>query len=84
MPTYKSVYFAPDGKWFETRRECEEYEKIIEISNAIDAISIHNIDAIHIAKALLARYTIEERWDYKADPTKDNSPTVTPEEDSKI
>jgi hypothetical protein len=61
MPEYKSVYFAPDGVWFERRKDCEAYEKIQEIRNFI----MNETMPTTIAQKLCERYTMEERWDWR-------------------
>ena len=62
MAELKSKYFAPDGRWFDTREECEAYEKVNEIR---DYIFRYNTP-MDMAKALLRRYDIYERADWNA------------------
>jgi len=68
MPKYKSVYFAPDGTWFEDREECQEYEdKQALINWIIDTSSggLDRKDVEWIASKLLERYNIEQKWNWK-------------------
>ena len=63
MPELKSVYFAPDGKWFADRDKCVEYEKKLEIIAYI-GVNLNPDAAKAVAKQLVARYTMIERSDY--------------------
>ena len=69
MPELRSVYFAPDGLWFPDRESCLEYEKIQEIRQYI----MNETMPTNIAEKLIKRYTMEERWDWKAQEESDGS-----------
>lgn len=56
MAELKSVYFAPDGKWFETRTACESYEAKQALITVIVATGINEDAAKKAAKAILTTY----------------------------
>lgn len=60
MPEFRTVYFAPDGKWFETRDECERHEQVVEISEWIRPLTTTEL----MVEKLLTRYKVEERYDF--------------------
>lgn len=66
MPELRTVYFAPDGKFFDNREECSEYELCCEIADYIDdAFCGIQDQSFEIARKIIERYSIKERYDYK-------------------
>jgi hypothetical protein len=67
MPNLKAVYFAPDGKWFDTYQECLDYEEteelieFIRLELELDYVYSYIREIINLVKT---RYTIQKRYDY--------------------
>jgi|WetSurMetagenome_2_1015567.scaffolds.fasta_scaffold1385737_1 hypothetical protein len=87
MPNLKAVYFAPDGKFFDSYQECydyEETEELIEfIHSELELDPIHS-DIREIINLVKTRYTIKERYDYVkpiSDISTEELPSQNPPED---
>lgn len=63
---YASKYFVGE-KFFEDRRGAEDYVKTEEIIDYLIHKNVTVSQCRDIAKALVERYTMEERYDYKKD-----------------
>jgi len=69
MPELKSLYFAPDGTWFSTRKECDEYELKKEICDFIwDNLNCSSTrqEIEWFVSIILTRYNLEQCYDWKA------------------
>jgi len=60
MPELKSVYFAPDGKYFGTEGECVRYEEIQELSKLIIQTSnkLNQNESYILAEKLHSQYNL--------------------------
>lgn len=58
MPELKTVYFAPDGKWFDTRDACVAYEQKTALTLVIAAAGVNEDAAKKAAKAIITAYDI--------------------------
>ncbi|KKQ07947.1 MAG: hypothetical protein US20_C0026G0015 [Candidatus Pacebacteria bacterium GW2011_GWF1_36_5] len=68
MPEYKSVYFAPDGTWFFTRKECEDYElhkEVVDFVFTDFSCSATRKEIEQVVSIILSRYKVEQRYDWK-------------------
>jgi hypothetical protein len=66
MPNLKTVYFAPDGKWFDTYQKCQEYEKNEELILYLSSQTSYNTNILsRIIDIIKQRYKIEQHWDYQ-------------------
>ena len=89
MPKYKSVYFAPDGTWFEDRKECQKYEDAQDLANWIIDTSSSDIsrkDAEWVASKIIERYELHQRYNWKENVSNDfydNEPAPKVEPESK-
>jgi hypothetical protein len=66
MPELKSVYFAPDGKYFQTEDECQKYEDIQELSKLIIQTSnkLNQNESYVLAEKLHAKYNLLDKSVY--------------------
>jgi hypothetical protein len=66
MAELKSVYFAPDGKYFPTREECVRYEEIQELSKLIITTSnkLNQNESYILAEKLHAKYNLIDKSVY--------------------
>jgi hypothetical protein len=66
MAELKSVYFAPDGKYFQTEGECERYEEIQELSKLIIQTSnkLNQNESYVLAEKLHAKYNLIDKSVY--------------------
>lgn len=72
MATLKCVYFCdsdPD-QWFENSADAEREDKKNEVGNYVEKYWISQEDSLSnhykVIRAILERYDITERWDYKS------------------
>lgn len=90
MPEYKTVYFAPDGKWFLAREDCQKYEDEVKAAEYLLPVLVDAFrngqavidNSMLIAEHLLKRY--EERYGWKPETVKElpNEQQVIPAEGS--
>lgn len=82
MPEGKYVYFAPDGKHFETFEKCAEYEESLNLTSYLRS-KCPGVTPLHIpaiAKAILEKYHLTERDDYEQFPSLKMAGEILPKE----
>ena len=68
MPDYKCGYFAPDGTFFDTEKECKEYELLGTIVDWLISDTLNSFirkDINWMVSRILLRYKVEQKYDWR-------------------
>lgn len=84
MPELRTVYFAPDGKYFGTYQECCDYEESLNLTTYLRS-KCPGVSPLHIpaiAKAILEKYALTEHSSYVPRESVDETWEITCTENS--